>query len=135
VNPTLRNVLAFIAGLIALGLGKYLATALGSAIIPPPAGADLSSLDSFKTSIALFEAKHWIPAFFEHAAGSLIGGLVAAWLAASHKMKFALGVGAVHLLGGIAAAAMLPFPTWVVALDLTVMYLPMAWLGGKLGSR
>jgi hypothetical protein len=135
MNTTLRNVLAFIAGVIALGLGKYVATTLGNAVIPPPAGVDISSLDSFKASLPLFEARHWIPAFFEHAVGSLLGGFVAARLAASHTMKLALGVGAFHMLGGIAAAALLPFPVWVVALDLTVMYLPMAWLGGRFGSR
>jgi len=31
---------------------------------------------------------------------------------------------------------MVPFPAWVVTLDLVAMYLPMAWIGGTLvGGR
>jgi hypothetical protein len=37
------------------------------------------------------------------------------------------------MIGGLAAALMLPFPIWVVVVDLVAMYLPMAWIGGKLG--
>jgi hypothetical protein len=49
-------------------------------------------------------------------------------------MKLALGVGALHMVGGIAAAVMLPIPVWVTVIDLVAMYLPMAWIGGTLGS-
>jgi hypothetical protein len=65
--------------------------------------------------------------------GSMAGGAVAARLAASHPMKLALGIGALHMTCGLAAALMLPFPIWVVVVDLVAMYLPMAWIGGKLG--
>lgn len=39
------------------------------------------------------------------------------------------------MIGGIAAAFMIPAPAWFVVLDLAVAYLPMAWIGGKLGDR
>ena len=132
MNPAVRNASAFIAGFVALAAGKYVATKLGNAMIPPPAGVNLSTMDGFKAAIPLYEARQWIPVFFEHAVGSMVGGAVAALLAASHKMTLALGIGALHMLGGLAAALMLPFPTWVVVSDLVVMYLPMAWIGGKL---
>jgi len=135
VSASVRNTLAFLGGFVVLGVAKYAATALGNAVIPPPSGVDLSTLDGFKAAIPLYEAKHWIPAFFEHAVGSMAGGAAAAFLAVSHKMKLAVGIGALHMVGGIGAALMLPFPAWVVAVDLVAMYLPMAWMGGKLGAR
>jgi hypothetical protein len=135
LNAAIRNTLAVIAGVVALGVAKYLATKLGNAVIPPPTGVDLSTMDGFKAAIPLYEAKQWLPAFFEHAMGSMAGAAVAAFLAASHRMTLALGIGALHMVGGLAAALMLPFPVWVVAVDLVGMYLPMAWIGGKLGSR
>ena len=53
----------------------------------------------------------------------------------SRKITFALVVGFVHLLGGIAAAFLIPAPVWFIALDLVIAYVPMAWLGGKFVSR
>lgn len=135
MNATVRNTLAFLAGVVALAVAKSAAIALGNAVIPPPTGADLSTIEGFKAAIPLFEAKQWLPAFFEHSISSLAGGAVAAFLAVSHRMKLALGIGALHMLGGVAAALMLPLPTWVVVVDLVAMYLPMAWIGGKAGSR
>lgn len=126
--------MAFVGGVVALGVAKYAATVVGNGVIPPPAGVDLSTIDGFKAAIPLYEARHWLPAFFEHAVGSMVGGAAAAVLAASHRMKLALAVGALHMAGGVAAALMLPIPSWVVIIDLVVMYLPMAWVGAKLGS-
>jgi hypothetical protein len=48
-------------------------------------------------------------------------------------MKIALGIGVLFLIGGTAAVMMLPAPMWFSALDLIVAYIPMAWLGGKIG--
>ena len=135
MNAAVRNTLAVIAGFFALAMAKYVATKLGNAVIPPPAGVDLSTMEGFKAAIPLYSATQWLPVFFEHAVGSLVGGAVAALVAVSHRMKLALGIGALHMVGGLVAASMLPFPMWVVAVDLVAMYLPMAWLGGKLGSR
>ena len=71
----------------------------------------------------------------EHVETLVIGGGVAAIVAASHRMKLALGIGALHMIGGIAAVLMLPIPIWVSVVDLVAMYLPMAWIGGLLGSQ
>ena len=60
--------------------------------------------------------------------------MVAALIAANHKLTFALVVGGLHLIGGILAAFMIPAPAWFVVLDLVVAYLPMAWVGGFLGN-
>ncbi len=135
MNATVRNSLAFIGGFVALAAAKYVATVLGNAAIPPPPGVDLSTVEGFTAAVPLYEATQWVPAFFEHAVGSMAGGATAAFLAVSHRMTLALGIGALHMVGGIAAALMVPLPGWVVALDLVAMYLPMAWIGGKLGSR
>jgi hypothetical protein len=134
MNAAVRNSLAFVGGFVVLALAKQGATALGNAAIPPPAGVDFSTIEGFTAAVPLYEAKQWIPAFFEHAVGSMAGGAAAAFLAVSHRMKLALGIGALHMAGGIAAALALPLPAWVVALDLVAMYLPMAWIGGKLGA-
>jgi len=50
-------------------------------------------------------------------------------------MAFTFVVGGLHLLGGIAAANMIPAPSWFLVLYLPVAYLPMAWIGGRPGGR
>ena len=73
--------------------------------------------------------------FLAHALGTLVGALVAAGIAVNHKMKFALGVGAWFLLGGIMNIIMLPSPLWFTIVDLAGAYIPMAYIAGKLIER
>jgi len=61
----------------------------------------------------------------------LIGAFVATRIAAARKLIFALVIGVVHLLGGIAAAYLIPAPMWFVTLDLTMAYMPVVWLAGS----
>ena len=61
-----------------------------------------------------------------------MGGLIAALIAASHRMRFALGMAAFVLLGGIAAAFIIPAPITFLIADIGFAYLPMGWLAGRL---
>ncbi len=135
MNPILKNILAIIAG-IAVGsiVNMTLITVSGS-IIAPPEGADVTTTEGLKASMHLFEPKHFIMPFLAHALGTLVGALIAGLIAANNKMKFALGIGFVFLIGGIASVFMLPSPVWFSALDLIVAYIPMGYLGGKLAMR
>jgi hypothetical protein len=81
----------------------------------------------------LLEARHFVFPFPAHALGTLVGALAAFLVAGSHGSVFAYAVGAVSLAGGIAAAFMIPAPTWFIALDLVLAYIPMAWRGTMIG--
>lgn len=135
MNPTLRNVLAVIAGVVIGSAVNMSLIAISGKVIPPPAGVEVTDSESLKASLHLFEPKHFIFPFLAHALGSLVGAFAAGSIAASHQMKFALGIGAFFLIGGIASVFMLPSPVWFAVLDLVGAYLPMAWLGGKLAER
>jgi hypothetical protein len=56
-------------------------------------------------------------------------------IAASHKMKFAIGIGAFFLIGGTTMVFMLPSPMWFNILDLVVAYIPMGYLGGMIALK
>ena len=131
----LRNTLAVVIGL-AVGGGVNMAIiVLGPSVIPPPAGVDVSSTESFRASIHLFEVKHFVSPFLAHAIGTLVGSLAAFLIAASHRSMISFSIGGVFLAGGIAASFMIPAPLWFIALDLIAAYIPMAWLGQHLGRR
>ena len=132
MNPTLRNVMAVIAGAILGSLANGFLIEISGKVIPPPDGADVTTLEGLKASIHLFEPKHFVFPFLAHALGTLTGAFVAAKLAATHKMRIALGIGVLFLLGGIANCFMLPAPVWFMAVDVIVAYIPMGYLGGKL---
>ena len=129
-----RNMLAVIIGLLIGSSINMAIVMVGSVIIPPPTGVDVSSTESIKASIHLFEAKHFVTPFLAHAVGTLSGAFIAFLIAASHRSIIAYGIGFAFLVGGIVAATMIPAPIWFIVVDLVVAYIPMAWLGIKLGQ-
>lgn len=128
-----RNVLAVIVGLVVGSIVNGCLILVSGHVIAPPEGADATTMEGLKASMHLFEPKHFLFPFLAHALGTLVGALIAALIAGSRKMELALVVSVLFLLGGIANVAMLPSPIWFSALDLIVAYLPMGWLGGKMG--
>jgi len=130
----MRNFLAVIIGLVVGGVVNMGIVYISGSIIEPPAGADVTTTEGLKASMHLFEPKHFIMPFLAHALGTLVGAAVATLIGASRKMTLAMIVGVIFLLGGITMVFMVPSPTWFAALDILVAYIPMAWLGYKIGN-
>jgi len=136
MNPILKNILAIVAGIVAGSIVNMAIITLSGSVIPPPEGADVTTTEGLKASMHLFQPKHFLMPFLAHALGTFAGAWLAALIAVNHKMKFALGIGAFFLAGGIASVFMLPSPTWFTVVDLVGAYVPMAYLGGRLvGQR
>jgi len=104
-------------------------------VIPPPAGADLTTMEGLRSSMRLLEPKHFLFPFLAHALGTLSGAFAAAALAASRKTALALLIGLLFLAGGAMSVSMLPAPMWFNIVDLAGAYLPMAWIGARLAAR
>lgn len=135
MNPILRNILAVIVGVFAGGFLNMGIIMISSSVIPPPNGADVTTMEGLKASLHLFEPKHFIMPFLAHALGTFAGALITALIAAKHKMRFALSVGAWYLLGGIINIVMLPSPLWYTIVDLLFAYIPLAYLAGRIATR
>lgn len=131
----LRNVLAVLAGVALGGVVNSALIALGPLLVPPPAGADMSTAEGLGRAMPLLQPRHFVMPFLAHAVGTLAGALVAYLIAASYRVQIAYAIGVVFLVGGVAASYMIPAPTWFIALDLLAAYLPMAWLAVRIGSR
>jgi len=135
MNKIVRNVLAVITGIIlgsAVNMGIIM---LQGYFIALPEGVDVTNTESLQSSMHLFGPKHFIFPFLAHAIGTLVGAYLSARIAASHKMNFALGIGMFFLIGGISMVFMMPAPVWFLILDLSVAYIPMGWLSGKLATK
>lgn len=135
MNPTLRNILAIVLGIIVGSIVNMLIIQVSGKIIPPPAGVDVSNMESLKASMHLFEPKHFIFPFLAHALGTFAGALIAAMTATNNKMRYAIIIGVFFLIGGIWMTFMVPSPIWYTILDLAGAYLPVAYLAGKLATR
>jgi len=135
MNSIIKNSLAVIAGFLIGSVVNMTIIMVSGSLIPPPEGADVSTTEGLKASMHLFQPKHFVMPFLAHALGTFVGAWVAALIAATHKMKFALVIGILFLLGGIASVFMLPSPMWFTVLDLVGAYLPMAYLAGRLVEK
>ena len=135
MNKIARNVLAVITGIILGSVVNMGIIMLQGSFIALPEGVDVTNTESLQSSIHLFEPKHFIFPFLAHAIGTLVGAYLSARIAASHKMKFALGIGIFFLIGGISMVFMIPSPIWFAILDLSLAYIPMGWLSGRLATK
>jgi len=135
LSPILRNALAILTGLVAGSLINMLLVTLGPLLVPPPAGVNMTDIDSLAGSMHLLGPQHFVFPFLAHALGTLVGATIAYLMAGRNARLLALGIGVFFLLGGISAARMIPAPGWFVVVDLTCAYLPMAGLAIVLGSR
>lgn len=135
MNPILKNILVIITGIIIGSLVNMGIIMVSGSIIPPPDGADITTAEGLKASMHLFQPQHFIFPFLAHALGTFVGAFLAAVLAGTYKLKFALSIGVFFLLGGIASIFMLPSPTWFTIVDLVGAYIPMAYIAGKLALK
>ncbi len=132
--PLLRNILAVIVGFVIGSVVNMAIVIVGPMVIPLPAGIDMSDADKFAENLKLLKPANFIAPLLAHALGTLIGAFVAANIAATHKLKLALVIGLLFLLGGIMMVAMVGGPIWFIVLDLVGAYLPMAYLGATLAT-
>ena len=135
MNPILKNILAVISGFLVGSLVNGGIIMISASVIPPPDGADVTTMEGLKASMHLFQPKHFLMPFLAHSLGTFSGAFVASKIAASHQMKFALGIGILFLAGGITNVFLLPSPLWFSVLDISLAYMPMAFLAGKLAIK
>jgi hypothetical protein len=60
MSPTLKNVLVVLLGIVVGSIVNMGIIMISSSIIPPPAGVDVSDMESLKSSMYLFETKNFI---------------------------------------------------------------------------
>jgi hypothetical protein len=128
------NVLRIILGLF-LGLfvgamvnGSFIE--LGMKIFPYPNGVNFNTPEGMKAFSEL-PFKFYIFPFIAHAMGTLSGCLIALLLVRTYATWVVYTIGFLFFTGGIMAVYMINAPLWFDILDLSLAYIPMAWLATK----
>lgn len=130
-----RRVMAVLLGLMVGSATVWLAQRLGQLAYPPPPPVDPDDVEGMRRMLAGLPVVAFVVMLAAWALGALTGGYVAARLAPAEKVGHALVVGALQLAAGSATVLMIPgHPAWFVALGL-LLFLPMAWLGGRFAAR
>ena len=114
------------------GLLNYAIVIFGYAIIPPPAGFDMSTEAGFAAALQHFEPAHFIMPFLAHTIGTLVSAYIAtkmlgtasAWILPS----------ALFLVGGAMMIAEYPGPMWFNILDLALAYFPAGYVGYRMSG-
>ena len=119
MNPIIRNILAVIAGWLVGSIVNMGLIQTGHALMPIE-GVDPNDMDALIAAMPTLSAEFFIFPFLAHALGTLVGAAVSGLIAANNKMRFAMGIGGLFLLGGIAVNIMLPGPMWFAVLDILV---------------
>lgn len=131
-NAWVRGIAAVLLGIVIGGAVNMTIVIVSGSLVPMPEGVDPTDSASLAANMDRFGPAHFVAPWLAHALGSFVGGLVAALVALRHRMRFALGIAAFTMLGGITNAFLLPAPVWFIAADLLLAYLPMGWLAGRL---
>lgn len=133
MKTALWNCMAVLIGVLLGSIVNMALVVVGPHLIPPPAGIEMSDAKSLAAGIHLLAPRNFLFPFLAHAVGTLAGAWATYLVAPSRNSGIPYAIGVIFLAGGIAAAFLIPAPPWFSALDVLVAYLPMAWLGVRLG--
>ena len=134
MNIYVKNALAVVLGWLAgsiINMGLFQS---GHSLFPIE-GIDPKDMEALATIMPSLDFNFFIFPFLGHALGTLVGAWVAAKIARTKKMIFSLVIGSLFFIGGVMVNYMLTGPLWFTIIDLSLAYIPMAWLGGKLATK
>ncbi len=134
MNAIIRNVLAVVLGWAAGSLVNMKLIQTGHKMYPIE-GLDPNDMDALSIIMPTLSYEYFIFPFLAHAFGTLVGSFIAYLIAANNNMKFSMAIGALFLIGGIVVNYLIPGPIWFTVADILLAYIPMAWIGSKIGRR
>jgi hypothetical protein len=127
---TFRIILGLFLGLFVGAMVNGSFIELGTKIFPFPNGVNFDTPEGMEAFSGL-PLKYYIFPFIAHAMGTLSGCLVALLFVRTYATWVVYTIGSLFLVGGIMAVYMINAPLWFDILDLSMAYIPMAWLATK----
>ncbi|NDB35693.1 MAG: hypothetical protein EB023_10250 [Flavobacteriia bacterium] len=126
----LRFILSLVFGLLVGAVVNGSIVNLGMLLFPFPEGVNFET----KEGLSLFEnlpIKYYIFPFLAHALGTLSGCIVALLFVRKWAKWSIYIIGYCFFVGGVMAGQLINAPLWFDILDLSLAYLPMAWLASQ----
>lgn len=126
----LRFILSLVFGLLVGAVVNGSIVNLGMLLFPFPEGVNFET----KEGLSLFEnlpIKYYIFPFLAHALGTLSGCIVALLFVRKWAKWSIYIIGYCFFVGGVMAGQLINAPLWFDILDLSLAYMPMAWLASQ----
>jgi MFS family permease len=127
-----RTIAGVVVGVVVAWLAIMLAEFASAPLHPTPAGFDMDDPASVAAFVATLPVAALLLVLAGWVLGALIGGYVAARIA--RRLRPALTVGIVIVVGVIANAVMIPHPLWMTIAG-ALLPVPAAWIGARLATR
>jgi hypothetical protein len=126
-----RKILAVVAGVVVGAVVVWVVQLLGHRVVPLPAGMDPTNMESVRAHMAEIPAAAFGFVLLGYVLGALVGGYTAARIGRAPRL--ALAVGAILMVFGILNVVLIPHPLWFTVATF-IVFLPAAWLGGRLAG-
>ncbi len=129
-----KSILAVVAGLVAGWIITFVGELLSHSVYPPPTDIDFTDAEAMKAFIANLPTGAFLILLVVWALSAFGGGFIAGKIAPDRWQRVALITGVILLTGFVVNMVMIPQPMWVNIIGL-LLYLPMAYVGGKLAAN
>ena len=126
----LRFILSLVFGLLVGAVVNGSIVNLGMLLFPFPEGVNFET----KEGLSLFEnlsIKYYIFPFLAHALGTLSGCIVALLFVRKWAKWSIYIIGYCFFVGGVMEGQLINAPLWFDILDLSLAYMPVAWLASQ----
>ncbi len=134
MSPTLRRVVAVLAGLASAMVIITLCEALGGQLYPPPSNLDLTNTEVLRAYVAQLPRAALLLVLAGYGVAALAGGWIATRLSRTPSLHPAMIVAAVLLGASVMNLRAIPHPGWFWAGNLLfVILLPL--VGARLAGR
>lgn len=130
MKTTLRNILGIVAGILVGAVVIFVVQLIGHKVYPVAGTVDISDKEAMAAFVASLPMGALLFVIAAYAAGSFVGGALAAFIGRGARLRHALVVGLFLLVSGVMNLVAIPHPVWFSVLTVLV-FLPFAWLGGR----
>lgn len=135
MKKRIYTVLWVLLSLVFGSLINGLILTVGPLIIEYPPGVSFATEASTIQSMNLLRPIHFAIPFVAHALGTFISTLLMAIYIKNKYLMVAYMISVLYLIAGIMNVIMYPAPIWFIILDLTMAYIPMGYIGAKIGLK
>ena len=129
----IRNIIAVVVAFVVGGIFVMGLEMLGHKIYPIPEGMDRNDFKRIAEYVKTASIGALLFVLLAQSAGSFMGGLVTALIAASHHRLLALIYGVLALVMASITVIMIKHPTWMTVAALALP-IPLALLGSMIGQ-
>lgn len=129
-----KRIFAAVVGLIAGFAVTGMIEATSGILYPLPPGFDMKDMEAFRAHVEGLPMGAFLLVLLAHALGSFIAGFACARVAGAPWPGGSVMMGGLLLAAGVVNLMAIPHPAWFAVADVLV-YLPMAILGGRVGTR